>query len=233
MTVYSLKSSQKSTLLVCFSSMLFIGCSSTDGGGEGRFVLAWTLQGSAGAANCASHDIASVVVTTKDSDSGEAHSLTAPCTEAGLTTMDLAQGNYEIKLEAMGSQGELAGTATVSKVLESAGEVVLDSVSITVESPTASFRPRWVVRSAGQPSDCAAFSSAGVSVTRIPMEGSAQTDIYFCEDQNVDPLPIPLGPFSAFAELLGPNDEVVVRTADVEFPAMRGLREHEFVLDVP
>lgn len=234
MTVYNFTLPQKATFWVCFSSMLLIGCSSTEEGGEGRFVLDWTLQGSSGATTCAGHDIASVVVTTTNPESGGTHSLAVPCIEGGLTTMDLAHGTYEIELEAMGSQGELAGAATVSETLDFTGDVELDSVPITVESPTSSFRPLWSVRSAGEPSDCAAFSSAGVSViTQIPTVESPQRDIYYCEDLNVDPIPIPLGPFSAFAELLGPNDELVVRSAEVDFPTTRGLIEHEFVLDVP
>lgn len=203
--------------LACLA--LLIACSDDPSPpAKGTYGVSWMLAGT----TCDAAKIADIVVTTTDSVTGDTQSASFACTAMSGETEKLVLGSHSIKFEAMGTAGDVAGTITANGMLKMANEkIVLAPAAITVLPPETAELTHWTIKQGGTAKSCAQIGAdTGVAITITPMGGTAQTDIWNCDEPNpmVD---VPYGAFHLKAELLD-GQNATLATTEVDVPAGRG-----------
>lgn len=209
--------------LVCAVLLVAAACGGGEGDGpKGTFTASWTLTDTAGAPTCDSYKIADVVVTATDTMTGNTKMVSTPCTAGMVTTEELALGTYRITLDAMGTEGDKAGTNQGMGALTAATpDVTLAPATIAVLAPAAKLHETWKLTHAGTAATCASVQNNGVSFTVLPLAGDRVSDIWDCTE-TAALVDVPYSHLAVSGQLLNPQSTPIATSVSVDVPAFRG-----------
>src|SRR4051812_19021934 len=100
-------------------AILLAACGGDDSEPTGTFTVGWSLTdaSSTTAPTCDSYKISDIVVTATDTSTNNAHMVSTPCSSTMAMTAPIPLGSYKVKLEAMGTFGDVAGSKEIAGTL--------------------------------------------------------------------------------------------------------------------
>ncbi len=219
-----------------FFVALLAGCGGgQSGGATGTYSVSWTLTDSSApsAPTCTSYQISDVVVSAVDTVTGDTDTISVPCEDGAADLSDVALGDHQITLDAIGDEGDVAGTAEGSGALTTADQIVtLTEFGIPTLPPSSAAHATWTLRQNGTTASCGDFAQTGVEVANTPAVGTPLVDIWDCNEPNAT-VDVPYGNFTVTVTLLGANDVPIASSPDLQVDAARGTIPTPVTIDVP